>query len=160
VIRAVVPADAVPWRRLRASLWPDTPVAEHDTDIMRFFWSLGTDAACLVAEVDDTLVGFIELAIRGYAEGCETDRVGYVEGWYVEPARRRQGVGRALMAAGEAWAQSCGCSEFASDALLEHRPGHQAHLALGFAEVDRIICYRKSLVPEYARRRAHPRVMA
>ena len=160
MIRAAVPADAVPWRRLRASLWPGTPVVEHETDIMRFFWSSGTDAACLVAEVDGTIVGFIELAIRGHAEGCETDRVGYVEGWYVEPGRRRQGVGRALMAAGETWARASGCSEFASDTLLEHRLGHQAHLALGFAEVHRIVCYRKLLVSGRARRPAHPRVMA
>ena len=118
--------------------------------------------------MDGTIVGFIELAIRGYAEGCETDRVGYVEGWYVDPAWRRRGVGRALMAAGEAWAQACGCREFASDTTLGYPggyaggypPGYQAHIALGFTEVQRIVCYRKVLAPEPARRRAQPRVMA
>lgn len=153
MIRAVMPADVRHWRRLRASLWPETPDAAHAIDIQRFFWSSGPDDACLVAEEEGALVGFIELSIRGYAEGCDTDRVGYVEGWYVEPAWRRRGIGRALMAAGETWVRSRGCREFASDAVLDNALSHQAHLALRFTEVERIVCYRKTLAAKRAPRR-------
>src|SRR3954462_6355474 len=51
------------------------------------------------------VVGFAEVSRRTYAEGCETSPVGFLEGWYVVAARRRQGIGRALVASGEAWAQ-------------------------------------------------------
>ena len=50
--------------------------------------------------------------------------------------------GRALMAAGVEWARARGCTEFASDALLENELSHAAHKALGFVETCRIVCFR------------------
>src|SRR2546422_611699 len=61
-------------------------------------------------------VGLAELSIRAYAEGCGSNRVAYLEGWFVVPKARRSGVGRALIVAAEEWGRSQGCSEFASDA--------------------------------------------
>ncbi len=90
-------------------------------------------------------VGFAELSIRSYAEGCDTDSVAYLEGWHVVPEARLQGVGRALLQAAEQWAREEGCSEFASDALLENEIGAAAHRALGFTEIRQIRCFRKSL---------------
>ena len=52
----------------------------------------------LVREAGAAL-GFAELSIRNYAEDCTTNRVAYLEGWYVEPHARRRGVGRALVQA-------------------------------------------------------------
>jgi len=91
------------------------------------------------------LVGFAELSRRPYAEGCETSPVGFLEGWYVAPARRRQGIGRALVQAAEVWARGRGCREFASDALAENGLSAAAHRALGFEEVEVIRCFRKDL---------------
>ncbi len=69
----------------------------------------------------------------------------YLEGWYVEPSERRRGVGRALVAGAEQWGRSQGCTEFGSDAELENEASAAAHHALGFEEVERIRCFRKSL---------------
>ncbi len=91
------------------------------------------------------LVGFAEVSRRAYAEGCETSPVGFLEGWYVVPERRRQGVGRSLVAAAEAWAWALGCREFASDAVAENTQSTTAHRALGFEEVVVIRCFRKDL---------------
>jgi aminoglycoside 6'-N-acetyltransferase I len=91
------------------------------------------------------LIGFAELSIRRYAEGCVTDRVAYLEGWFVEEQHRRHGVGAALVAAAEAWARKQGCTEFGSDALLENEISAAAHKALGFEEVERIRCFKKNL---------------
>lgn len=131
---------------MRTSLWPDTDDA-HVDEIARFFaGELREPLAVLLAFADDgTPLGFIELNLRHYAEGCETDRIGYIEGWYVEPHARRSGVGRALFAAGEAWARAQGCTEMASDTWLENEVSRVAHLALGYEETDRIICFRKEL---------------
>jgi aminoglycoside 6'-N-acetyltransferase I len=90
-------------------------------------------------------VGFAELNIRPYAEGCTSDRVAYLEGWYVRPEARRRGLGAALIAAAERWALGWGCSELASDALYDNTVSHAAHRALGFEEVETIRCFRKSL---------------
>jgi len=63
----------------------------------------------------------------------------------VEPEHRRCGVGRALVAAAEAWARSQGCTEMASDAQLDNRVSLEAHEALGFEVVDRCVHFRKRL---------------
>ena len=91
------------------------------------------------------VVGFCELSIRAYAEGCRSDRVGYLEGWYVAPGERRRGVGRELVAAAERWARDQGCAEFASDAAVDNTASSAAHLALGFSDAGVIRCFRKRL---------------
>ena len=101
--------------------------------------------AVLVAVEGGRVVGFAEISRRNYAEGCETSPVGFLEGWYVVPAWRRRGVGRAVVQEAEAWARSLGCTEFASDALAENSVSAAAHLALGFEEVEVIRCFRKPL---------------
>lgn len=146
MIRPVTRADADAWCALRTALWPEGSATEHAMEIERFFWSPGDTAACLVAEAEGDVVGFVELDIRPYAEGCTTDRVGYLEGWYVAPAWRRRGIGRALVTAAEAWAGAQGCREFASDTPLGNTGSQAAHQALGFREVERIVCYCKSLL--------------
>ena len=93
----------------------------------------------------EEVVGFAELSIRSYAEGCSSGRVAYLEGLYVLPARRRQGIGGALVLAAEGWAVTQGCTEFGSDALLDNNVSAIVHRALGFEEVAEIRCFRKDL---------------
>ncbi len=87
----------------------------------------------------------LELSLRSVAEGCRDSPVPYVEGWYVAPEGRRQGIGRALVAGAEAWARGRGFTELASDTLITNDVGFDAHLAVGFIEVERAIHFRKSL---------------
>ena len=144
-VRRATRIDSNAWLRMRKALWPDEEVVE---DIERFFdGKLDMPLEVLVA-VDGfgELIGFAELSIRRYAEGCVTDRVAFLEGWYVEEAHRRHGVGAALVAAAEAWARKQGCTEFGSDALLENEVSAAAHRALGFEEVEQIRCFKKVLV--------------
>jgi aminoglycoside 6'-N-acetyltransferase I len=64
---------------------------------------------------------------------------------YVEPASQGQGVGRALIEAAEAYARAAGHYEIASDADVENAEGIAAHLATGFEEIERVVCFRRSL---------------
>ena len=106
----------------------------------------GADGGVLVADDGShRLIGFAEVSRRAYAEGCGTTPVGFLEGWYVEPAHQRQGVGRALVAAAEDWARSKGCREFASDTRYDNADGAAAHRAIGFTEVEQLRCFRKAL---------------
>ena len=141
-VRPVAPADAAQWRRMRLALWPDSVPDEID----EFFAGLLHEPlAVLVADDGGALVGFVELSIRNIAEGCSTDRVAYLEGWWVDVGKRRQGIGRALVRAAEEWARAQGCTELASDTEIDNESSAAAHAALGFEEVERIRCFRKSL---------------
>jgi aminoglycoside 6'-N-acetyltransferase I len=146
-IRHVDQHDRDDWVRMRCALWPEDDAAGHGAEADAFFaGKLAEPLAVLIAvDAAGSAVGFAELSIRHYAEGCETNRVGYLEGWYVRPEARRQGIGRALVAAAERWASTQGCTEFGSDALLENDVSAAAHLALGFEEVVRIRCFKKVL---------------
>jgi aminoglycoside 6'-N-acetyltransferase I len=142
----VTPADAATWLRLREALWPDDG-GSHAIEIEQYFAGTLRMPLEVLLAVDDrgAAVGFAELSIRAYAEDCTTDRVAYLEGWYVVPDARRQGIGRALMAAAETWGRSQGCTEFGSDALLDNDVSEAAHLALGFEETVQLRCFRKLL---------------
>ncbi|HMG18985.1 MAG TPA: aminoglycoside 6'-N-acetyltransferase [Gemmatimonadales bacterium] len=144
-VRPATPADAEVWLRMRCALWPEGAEAEHRDEIRRFFaGELHEPLQVLLAlNHADAAVGFAELSIRRYAEDCVTDRVAYLEGWYVTREARRQGVGRALVRAAEEWAKEQGCTEFASDALLDNVVSAAAHRALGFEETVQIRCFRK-----------------
>ena len=97
-------------------------------------------------EPDGRIVGFIEVGLRSHADGCDPSRpVGYVEGWYVDPASRGRKVGARLMAEAEEWARGRGCHEMASDTWADNLDSQRAHEALGFEVVDRCVNYRKPL---------------
>lgn len=148
-IRLATRTDVGAWSALRAALWPEADAADLRSEVDAFF--LGEvpptlmAAAFLAENENGTLVGMLELSLRPYADGCESSPVPYVEGWYVAPRSRRRGVGAALVKAAENWALAQGYSEMASDALLENTLSERAHKALGFAEVERAIRFRKKL---------------
>jgi aminoglycoside 6'-N-acetyltransferase I len=146
-VRPVIKEDAPAWQRMRDALWPDYASTWHADEIAQFFaGKLSMPLAVLVAEdYAGKLLGFAELSIRNYAEECATDRVAYLEGWYVVPGARRQGVGRALIVAAEQWGRAQGCTEFGSDAVIDNEISAAAHRALGFTETARIRCFKKQL---------------
>ena len=144
-VRPVTMADAATWLAMRQALWPDE-TGDHVREIDDFFTGrLRMPLQVLMAVNESGIVGFVELSIRPYAEGCVTDRVAFLEGWYVVPQARRTGIGRALVEAAEEWGRAQGCTEFGSDALLDNETSLAAHRALGFDEVVQIRCFRKGL---------------
>ena len=146
-IRSAAKPDAASWIRMREALWPEYASTWHATEVDKYLAGLlSMPLEVLIAtDEDDRAIGFAELSIRAYAEGCETDRVAFLEGWYVVPEARRHGVGRALVAAAEQWAALQGCTEFASDAVLDNTESALAHAALGFEEMVQIRCFRKAV---------------
>ena len=110
-------------------------------------WLARPNTEVLVAERPDGagLAGFAEVGMRSYADGCETSPVAYLEGWYVDEDVRRQGVGTSLVRAAESWARGQGFREMASDTQLDNTASQQAHRALGYEEVERVVAYRKTL---------------
>ena len=146
-VRAAKQSDGAAWLQLRHALWPEGSETEHREAIDRFFAGDAREPLAVLLAEDGTRcpIGLAELSIRAYAEGCHSDRVAYLEGWFVVPRARGHGVGRALIAAAEDWGRSQGCHEFASDAQPDDDVSAAAHRALGFVEVGLIRCFRKDL---------------
>ena len=146
IIRRVEEGDAAAWESMREILWPSSP-GEHADEIARFFAGDRREPAEVFLAIDDegAAVGFAEVSIRSIAEGCDSEGVAYLEGWYVAEGKRRERIGAALVAAFEDWGREQGCSEVASDCELGNDVSAAAHRSLGFEETARLICFRKAL---------------
>ena len=133
--------------QMRYALWPDGSLDEFAAEVEQILAATFSPLpyAILIAEGDRGPAGFIEVSLRSHVDGCDTHPVGYIEGWYVDERSRGTGVGRALVAAAEAWARAHGCTEMGSDALIDNLGSQAAHRALGYDVVDRCVNYRKTL---------------
>lgn len=152
-IRPVEHSDATEWLRMRAALFTDAVPEEEANEIGRFFSGAlppTLHAAFVCPRPDGGLCGFVEMSIRPYADGCETDNVGYLEAWYVDADARGRGIGRALVMTAEEWAYAQGCREMASDTDLTNFDSQASHARLGFEEVGRIVQYCKVIHPPKA----------
>ena len=143
-IRPVQPTDHAEWLRMRLTLWGGT-AEEHTQEIDTYFATPQRGITFVVESTGGGLCGFIEVSLRNYAEGCQTSPVAYIEGWYVDAESRRRTLGTRLVQAAEAWAKSQGLKEMASDTQIENAVSIQAHKVLGYAEVERLVCFRKAL---------------
>ena len=144
-MRLVPPRDhADPaWLTLRQALWPSA-AAEHLRD-MADALARGHRVVLAVDE-SSSVLGFIEGSIRNdYVNGTSSSPVAFVEGLYVDPAHRRRGVARALVADIAAWATAMGCAELASDSAIANCDAHAVHRALGFIETERVVSFCKPL---------------
>lgn len=145
---AVMPAterDVPRWAVLRSLLWPDATAEQHAAELRALFAS-GRRYRGLLAIDGVATIGFAEVSLRSdYVNGCSSSPVAFLEGVWVEPARRQTGVGRQLVDAAATWVVTTGCSEFAADALLDNKASHAFHRALGFIETDRVVYFRKEL---------------
>lgn len=143
-IRRATHEDKPEWLRMRKGLWPDAPLEYLALDLDDLLTD--SDSAVFIAsDSNGQLVAFIEAALRGYGEGCETSPVGYIEAWYVDPHVRGQKLGREMIRVVEGWAREKGCTEMASDTWLENEDSIAAHLKLGYYEVDRLVHFVKRM---------------
>jgi aminoglycoside 6'-N-acetyltransferase I len=148
-IRLAGPADLPGILELAAALWPDEPAEDlppHMAATLAGKPLSSLPLVVFVAESDGALIAFIEVGLRSHADGCDGRKpVGYIEGWYVRPEHRRQGIGEALVTTAEQWSREQGAVELASDTWVDHQLSIDVHRALGFEVVDRTINFRKSL---------------
>jgi aminoglycoside 6'-N-acetyltransferase I len=145
-VRRAIEADVGAWAELRAALWPGDDAATHAAEIRHALTQSQDAVAFLAIDADGHARGFAEATLRrDYVNGTESSPVGFLEGWYVVPEARGSGAGRALVATVEEWTREQGCSELASDALLDNEPSHRAHAACGFEETERVVYFRKRL---------------
>ena len=104
------------------------------------------EAVCFIKYEGEKLIGFAQCQLRhDYVEGTESSPAGYLEGILVSEGYRKKGYASELLSECEKWAKEKGCSEFASDCELDNTDSLRFHMALGFEEANRIICFRKDI---------------
>jgi aminoglycoside 6'-N-acetyltransferase I len=145
-IRQMGAADLPVWAQLRVELWPDDSFANHQRDI-EFFLRRGNFWGLLAELPEHSAVGFAEVAIREYANGCVSRPVAFLEGIWVRPEFRRHRIGAGLLKAAETILIAQGFSELGSDARMENRASYAAHIGWGFAETEKVVYFRKDLKP-------------
>jgi aminoglycoside 6'-N-acetyltransferase I len=141
-LRPLGPADRPAWAALRHALWPHHPVDEllADLDSMN-----GAAFENIGAFVGAELVGFAEAQIRPSGDGRDTAPVAWLEGIYVAPHWRRQGIGRRLIEAVADWGRGRGMTELGSDALLDNLQSRLSHALWGFEETKQVVMFRRKL---------------
>lgn len=139
IIKATM-ADIKAVTHLAWLLWPEHVEAELQKDMEPYITS--DETAAFLAEENGEKAGLCLCSLRhDYVEGTETSPVGYLEGIYVQASFRKKGIALALLKAAESWAKEMGCTEFASDCELDNTESLAFHLACGFREENRIICF-------------------
>lgn len=144
MIRKATKDDALTLAKLAIQMWDENvleELAEEFAELVR-----SEDAACFLKYVEDEAVGFAQCQLRhDYVEGTETSPVGYLEGIFVQEEFRHVGFAKELLQECERWAKRKGCTEFASDCELDNTDSFKFHMAMGFEEANRVICFRKGI---------------
>jgi len=132
------------WLAFRKALYSPLEDAFHEAEMRQILASAEQD--CFLA-LDESGVplGFVELSLRNFVDGCLGSPVGYVEGLYVVPEARGRGIGRLMLRHAMAWSRERGCRDIAADAQLADEPAQRFWGAVGFRETFRIVEFKKRL---------------
>jgi GNAT superfamily N-acetyltransferase len=147
--------DAHDVARLTGQLGYETSPAEAVARLTRILakW----DQRVLIAEADGRAVGWLHAAI---AEFIEAEPFAVIAGLVVDRDYRRQGIGRLLIEAAEAWARERGCSLIRLWSSVARSDAHRFYERLGYANVKTQHAFAKALdaAGQQQMTRARPRV--
>jgi len=130
--------------KMAKKMWDSSTVEELEAEFSEMIKN--EKAVFFVKYVDSKPAGFAQCCLRNdYVEGTESSPVGYLEGIFVEENYRNKGYAKELLSFCEKWAKDKGCSEFASDCELVNTGSLSFHKAMGFDEVNCIICFKKNI---------------
>lgn len=149
MIKTTTKEDALTVAKLAIQMWEDHILEELAGEFEELIAK--KDAQVFLKYAQDQngnnrAVGFAQCQLRcDYVEGTESSPVGYLEGIFIEEAYRGMGFAKELLGACQTWAKEKGCTEFASDCELDNTGSLKFHMAMGFEEAGRIICFTKKL---------------
>ena len=144
MVRKATNRDCRILAELAVQIWDSHTVEELEAEFRETIQA--EQAAFFIKYAENNPAGFAQCGLRkDYVEGTERSPVGYLEGIFVQEGYRKQGFAKQLLCACQQWAKDMGCTEFASDCELDNYESLQFHIAMGFEEANRIICFRKTI---------------
>ncbi len=144
-------ADLDEWVVMALLLWPEEEMSVEQAELemraeLEGILRSPRDTAFIVRDREGGAIAFINLSIcNEYVPGATHFPVAYVEGIYVADTVRQGGIGSALIRKAEKWAVDNGCTQLASDVLIENEKSCQFHTGVGFQEVERVVCFIKDV---------------
>lgn len=132
------------WLALRTALWPSSSPEDHRAEMREILASPHHTA--FMARGWTAL----SLALPRWRCATITSTAANRHRWrfwkgFIPSSARRQGWAARLIAQVQEWAKQQGCSELASDTDIANLDSQRLHAALGFAETERVVFYRKTL---------------
>lgn len=102
----------------------------------------GAAQTALVACIDDSVVGWIEVTIERRLQSAPFALIG---GLVVVEGMRSRGIGRLLCQAAEEWARSCGVSKLRVTSRITRAEAHRFYLRDGYEAVKTSMVFEKNL---------------
>ena len=144
MIKIATKDNACELAKLAIQMWEDNSVEGLTEEFIELIEK--EDVQIFIKFMQDKAVGFAQCQLRyDYVEGTESSPVGYLEGIFVTDEYRGKGFAKELLCECQKWAKEKGCYEFASDCELDNATSLKFHMAMGFEEANRIICFTKKL---------------
>jgi aminoglycoside 6'-N-acetyltransferase I len=139
------PADPQ-WLELRTEFIEEDAPGENARFLADMAGGPSPYTAFVATDPSGRPLGFAEVSIRHeYVNGCTRRPALFLEGIFVREQSRGRGIARALCRVAADWGRANGCSEFASDVMIDDERSLAAHAALGFAETERVVYFRMPL---------------
>ena len=129
------------WQKMRQEIYPVLSDERHKLEMAKILSSEDWYCQFIMNDAYEP-IGIIELSFRNIVNGCLSSPVPYVEGVYIQPEHRRQGLGRKIMAHLIRWCKEEGYSELATDTELADGQAQEFYRAIGFLETDRMVTFR------------------
>ena len=143
--------DLDDWVQMALKLWPaeeespERAAVEMRAELSGILQS-PKDTGLIARDLEGRAIAFINLSIcYEYVPGAKRFPVAYVEGIYVADMARKTGIGKALVARAQTWAIAQGCTQLASDVMVENTESCQFHTRVGFQEVERVVFFIKDV---------------
>ena len=144
-------ADLDEWVAMALLLWPDEEHSAARAEMemraeLEGILKSPRDSAFMGRDGEGRAIAFLNLSLcEEYVPGATRFPVAYVEGIYMAEHVRQKGIGAALVKTAERWAIAKGCTQLASDVLIENEDSCKFHTRVGFAEVERVVCFIKDV---------------
>ena len=139
------PQDFDPLLAMGIKLWKDFSREELQKLIEQTLTS-GRWKILMARNANKHPIGFAIVSIRvDHVEGAEQSPTGYLEGIYVEPEYRKQGVARKLVELSEDWLKENHCTQMGSDTWLTDTRSRNFHKKIGFWEEEEVVHFLKNL---------------
>ncbi|NQP53933.1 GNAT family N-acetyltransferase [Streptococcus suis] len=143
-IRAVTERSLATWTLFASQVWQTS-----EQVLIEKFSNNEFPFEFLYYSQSEEPIAWISLSLRhDYVEGCQTSPVAYLEGIFISPNYRSQGIAEELLHFAEGWAKSRGISQLGSDAELDNLLSQKFHIKHGFREVSRTVHYVRDLNSE------------